>query len=157
MNYLNSSRLFSTFAICTLLLVGCGGDKYASEGEADTDVAEAEANPLAQYAGDWMTESFVGDDTEPALVVLMKATDSYDTWAMRFTHIDDLVPANSVVVDGDSVVSTWGPFPSGLREGIVVESMTAYMKADGDNMSGRAVANYSDGEVVNIRLEAVKQ
>ena len=150
MTILSTVRLFSTTALCMFLLVGCGNKDGA---DAASDVAEL--NPMAIYAGDWMTEAYIGDGAEPALVVLLKGTPNQQNWTMKFTHIDEPVMANSVVLMGDSLVSTWGPFKSGIREGLVVENLKAVMIVDGDMLSGRAEALYSDGSVANnIRLEA---
>ena len=151
MTYLNAVRLFSITTLSLLLLAGCG-EKNNTDYEATAEVEET--NPLADYEGDWMTEAYAGDATEPASVTLLKATSSTDGWSIKFADRDEPVPSNSVVVQGDTVVSEWGPFPSSLREGQTVENMMVYMKVNGDMMSGRATALYSDSAIVHLRMES---
>ena len=151
MTSLNAVRLFSTTTLCMLILAGCG-NKDIEDSEAASSAAEP--NPLAEYVGDWMSEAYVGDAAEPANVALLKATENPETWSMKLPQLDEPIGANSVVVMGDTVVSTWGPFASGIREGLMAQEMTVSMKADGDRMSGRAKAVYSDGAIVNFRLES---
>jgi hypothetical protein len=146
------STLYPILTICIALLtvVGCA-DKNNAANEPMVD-----ANPLAAYAGDWMTEAYVGDAAEPATVVLLKATDDPANWGLKFTHLDDAVMAKSVTMVGDTVVMAMQPFLSSIQEGVMVDAMTSYMKMDGDKITGRARAVYSNGDVVDFRLASEK-
>ena len=140
--------------LCVLFLgaifAGCS-DKTDVSYDATTDEASDES-PYAAYSGEWSTESYSMDSDEPLVTVLMTATDSPDGWSWKFTHIDEPVMANSVAMMGDSVVVEIGPFPSALREGATVETVTSYLLVHGDSISGRFEAVYEGGDELRGRL-----
>lgn len=140
-------------ALCVLfggtMVAGCGGkEDNAPKSDMTSD------SPFAVYAGDWMTEVYSLDGGEPLVATLLKATDSQQGWSMKFTHMDEAVPANTVFLKGDSVVMEIGPYPSALREGATVQSVTSYLHKDGDAMSGRFHAVYDDGAELDGRLSS---
>ncbi|MCH8123580.1 MAG: hypothetical protein IH853_10710 [Bacteroidetes bacterium] len=130
--------------------VGCS-DKTDVSSDATADEVSNES-PYAAYAGDWMTEAYSTDGDELLVAILLTATDSPDGWSWIFTHIDEPVLANSVAMMGDSVVVQIGPFPSALREGVTVESVTSYLLVHGDSISGRFEAVYEGGDELSGRL-----
>ncbi len=140
--------LLAIAVVCTISLTACNRN-------TDTPAAPAPAvstSPYAAYAGDWLTEVYTGDSAEPALVVMIKGSDSADGWSTKFTHLDDPVPSSARIV-GDTLVTESGSFASGLREGRTVETVTSYLHRNGDELTGRFVATYDDGEVVHGRMQ----
>ncbi len=91
---------------------------------------------------------------EPLVVVLVKGTDGPEGWSMKFTHIDTAVPATNVFMKGDSLVMQVGSYPSALRDGATVMSVTSYLHARGDTMSGRFTAVYEGGDILNGRMSS---
>lgn len=100
-----------------------------------------------------MTEVYTPASEEPAIIVLLKGTDSASGWTMKFVHLDDPVGVQASVV-GDTLVATSASYPSGLREGRTVTSVTSYLAVSGDEMSGRFTALYDDGGTVRGRMVA---
>lgn len=145
--------LYHTLALAcltSLLIVGCAdkADNYEAESTAD-------ANPYAGFAGDWMTDVFVGDSEEAAVAVLVKATESSEGWTMKFTHLEEPIDL-SVFMKGDTVVSQSGAYPSALREGATVTEVVVYQHRNGDEMNGRFTATYDDGVVTSGRMKSMR-
>ena len=139
------------FAMCALisafLIMGC-----ANKDSNETMEGHASDNPYAGYAGDWLTEAYVGTSAEPDVVVMLSATDNSEGWAWKFSHMDDAVPSNNIFLKGDTVVTEIGPYPSALRDGMTVTNLVSYIHQHGAEMSGRFVATYSDGSEARGRL-----
>ncbi len=133
-------------AIC----VGCSDKTDASSDETAKEASID--NPYAVYSGDWMTEAYSMQGDELLVAVMLKATDSPDGWSWKFEHIDEPVTANKVTLVGNSVVVQMGPFPSALRAGVTVESVTSYLLVHGDSMSGHFEAVYEGGDELSGRL-----
>ena len=98
-----------------------------------------------------MTEVYTAASDEPAVVVLIKGTDSAEGWTMKFVNVDEPVGLQVSVV-GDSLVTRSASYPSALREGRTVTSVTSYLAVNGDQMSGRFHAAYDDGETLKGRM-----
>ena len=98
-----------------------------------------------------MTEVYTAASDEPAVVVLIKGTDSAEGWTMKFADMDEPIGLQVSVV-GDSLVTRSASYPSALREGRTVTSVTSYFSVNGDQMSGRFHAAYDDGETLKGRM-----
>lgn len=141
-----------TIFVAIFLLAGCGKSDDASSDMSD---APAEGNdPYAAVTGDWLTEGFVGDSEEAAVVVLMSTSGEKENWTWKFTHLDEPLTANNVFLKGDSIVTEIGPYPSALKQGTTVDNLVSYLIVDGQTMTGRWVASYSDGSEARGRLAA---
>ena len=146
------NKVFPILMLSIFLLVAAG----CADKNAGSDETAAEANPYAAWAGDWMAEAYAGESTEPAAVVLLKATDDPTNWSFKFVHLDDPVMAKSVSMVGDTLVMVMEPYASAIRDDETVDVLTSYMKMDGNKLSGRAHASYSSGDQVDFRLMAEK-
>ena len=128
-------------ALSLIAFIGCGGERAVPPAAATA--------PYEAYAGDWVCEAYVGDGTEPVVLILLKAREGANGWTTKFTHVEQPL-ATSVSLRGDSLVTEFGPFPSALREGATVRNVITVMRAQGDEMVGRFVASY-DGDPVPLR------
>ena len=138
-------------AFSGLLLIGCA---KSDEADSSDDMA-ANDNPYAAIAGDWMIEAYAADaeeGAEPLVVTLTKATDSNEGWVTKFPHLDDPVASTNVFMNGDSVVTESASFTSALREGEMVQGVTSYYHFMGDEVHGRFVATYENGDVLRGKL-----
>lgn len=139
-----------TIFIAVILFAACG---KSDDSAAEMSDEPAETNdPYAAMSGDWLTEAFMSDSEEPALVVLLNASGETEDWTWKFTHIDEPLHANNVFLKGDTVVTEIGPYPSALKQGTTVDHLATYSIVNGGTLSGRFVASYSDGSEARGRL-----
>ena len=125
----------------SVLLIGCG---QKAEESATPEPMVEEANPLADYAGEWTLQALTMDGD--LLVELgMMATDSPEGWAMTFDHLSEPVPGSAVEMRGDSAVVDFGPYWSALQDEVMVTTTTVF-KVDGDAVSGSFTAVYTNGD-----------
>ena len=134
-----------TLLCCMALLMACA--------PADED----DTLSLADVAGTWSMQALQQAGDSVIVTMEMTATDSYDGWAIAFAGRDPIT-ARVLAVEGDSIVSEFGPYESALRAGVMVTT-TSVMRLDGDNLVGTFVARYATTEADSIlrgRLQGVR-
>ena len=140
---------FLSAIVIAVLVMGCG---QKAEEQAATEPLVEEANPLADYAGEWALQA-LSMDGDLLVEVGMTATDAPNGWAMNFAHLSEPVPGNEVAVRGDSIVVAFGPYWSALQDQVMVTT-TSVFKVDGDQIDGHFTAVYTSGDpaILNGRL-----
>ncbi|NNF56919.1 MAG: hypothetical protein HKN04_01635 [Rhodothermaceae bacterium] len=137
------------------LVLGCA----QPEEPPVVDMPDEPAQPAApSFAGDWTVQA-MPLDSDSALVELgMTTADNTDGWSMQFDHLDEPVPASSVVIAGDSATVTVGPYSSALRDEVMVTT-TSVIYVNGDDLMGRFSATYDDAEstVLEGRLRGTRR
>jgi hypothetical protein len=114
---------------CMALLAAC-----APADEEDT-------LSLTDLAGTWSIQALQQTGDSVIVTMDMTATDSYDGWTIMFANRDPIA-ARVLAVEGDSIVSEFGPYESALRAEVMVTT-TSVMRLDGDNLVGTFVARYA--------------
>ena len=123
------------------LLIAC-----APSGEQ----AAPAAISLADVAGSWNFETAaIGSDSVLVTSQLM-ATGTTDGWMMMLPNRDP-VPVRILAVDADSIVTEMGPFPSVLREGVMVTTRAVYRLRD-SVLAGRLTAQYAGGGADSVLM-----
>ncbi len=114
---------------CTVIAAACGGREKAVEEQP----AATPAIALADVAGTWTMHAMNAAGDSTLVTAQMVATAGMDGWTYTFAGRDP-VPLRIVAVDGDSIVTEMGPYPSALR--------------DGANVTTRSVLRLQNGELV---------
>jgi hypothetical protein len=131
--------------LCAAVLAGCAKKDNAavdtSTMAATTEVATA-ATPvnLADVAGKWNVRAVPasGTDTTPTNSVIT-ATATTSGWTITFPGRQP-IPMR-VTVDGDSIMTEAGPYPSVRRRGAQVTT-TGVMRLNGGNLVGSTTAHF---------------
>ncbi|NNM07095.1 MAG: hypothetical protein HKO65_18530 [Gemmatimonadetes bacterium] len=71
----------------------------------------------------------------------MTATDGTDGWSITFPDREPIM-AHTVEAAGDSVVVHLGPYPSALRDDVMVSTVTVFRMVDG-SLAGYFTATYA--------------
>jgi hypothetical protein len=139
------------------LLAGCGGVR----GRTTADPARtgaAGAASLASHAGTWVGRSIqAGQDTAVANWRLVSTADT-SGWSVTFLPGSPPLPVRVLVVEGDSVVTEIGPYPSPTRAGVRLVTRTAG-RFRGDRFTGTYTARpvgASDSTALHGRVEATR-
>jgi hypothetical protein len=150
-----------TLLLCVVLLFGCAKSEPPASQSTSTETAGATIS-LADVAGTWDgTVMAAGNDTVLTQIEVT-ATAEPTGWSMTVTNAKDptlksVVPATSVVAEGDSVVVEAGPFPSVLRAGQQVSTHTVY-RLQGGQLVGDILATYpASGETVALHSVATRK
>lgn len=121
-------------AALALVLIGCAGANMHSISQS-------------QWAGTWDVEaSVVGSEGVAAKYVLTIADSG---WHIRFADGSEIRP-RVLTIDGDSVMTQSGPYPSTLRTGVSVVTEGVFRLKNG-KMIGRSVARYSASTADSVR------
>lgn len=160
---------FCHLCCCAAVLAGCARPNTRATGDtaaADTAAtAAAPASPgaagmvsLAQLAGQWNTRTVpeAGPDTTPTTFVMVATADS-SGWSFRFPNREP-VPVRVVAVEGDSVVIEAGPYESVRRQGVQVQTRSAF-RLQGGRLVGGTVARYATSgpdSVLRLRSEGTR-
>jgi len=162
-------RRLAAFACAGALLAGCGravGRTAAAEPPAPAAAARSTAPAPPARAGDaalaragtWVGRSVqAGQDTAVATWRLVATPDTSD-WTVAFLPGSRPLPVRVLAVDGDSVVTEIGPYPSPTRPGVRVVTRTAG-RFQGDRFTGTYEARSlgaGDGAVLRGRVEATR-
>lgn len=139
------------------LVLACSKANDAPNPEAAA-VAVATPAPvdLASLAGTW-TMHTMPDGRDTVITSEITATGTTEGWTMTIAGRAP-VPVR-VQVDGDSIMTETGPFPSVLRPGVMVTTSSVYHLVDG-KLVGTMVARYQGAgadSVMTGRQEATKQ
>jgi len=139
------------------LLLACGTGEEAPR--ADTTAAAVAAPmgvDLASLAGTWTLRT-TPDGQDTVITAELMLTGTTDGWTMTMPGRDP-VPVR-VRVDGDSIMTETGPFPSALRAGATVTTNAVYRVQDG-KLVGTVAAHYEGAaadSVLTGRQEATRQ
>ena len=127
------------------VLAGCASkDDAAVDTTADTAAVTTAPTPtpvnLADVAGKWNMRAVptTGTDTTPTNSVIT-ATATTSGWTITFPGRQP-IPMR-VTVDGDSIMTQAGPYPSARRRGVQVTT-DGVMRLEGGSLVGRTTAHY---------------
>ena len=139
------------------LLLACGkADEAPNADAAAVAVAAAPTVDLGSLAGTWTLRT-TPDGRDTVITSEIAATGTTEGWTMTMPG-QEPVPIR-VRVDGDSILTETGPFPSVLRKGAMVTTSAVYHLQDG-KLVGTLVARYAGGgpdSVLTGRQEATRQ
>ena len=131
--------------LCAAVLAGCAKKDNAavdtSTMAASTPVATAPASVnLADVAGKWNVRAVpaTGTDTTPTNSVIT-ATSTTSGWTITFAGRPPI--PMTVTVDGDSIMTTAGPYQSVRRKGVQVTT-NGVMRLQGGNLVGQTTAHF---------------
>jgi hypothetical protein len=131
--------------LCAAVLAGCAKKDNAavdtSTMAASTPVATAPAPVnLADVAGKWNVRAVpaTGTDTTPTNSVI-NATSTTSGWTITFAGRPPI--PMTVTVDGDSIMTTAGPYQSVRRKGVQVTT-NGVMRLQGGNLVGQTTAHF---------------
>ena len=135
----------TSFAVClsVAVLAGCAKKDNAAVDTMASDTAGTPAAPapinLADVAGRWNVRAVpVSGDTTPTNSVIT-ATANTSGWTITFPG-GKPIPMR-VTVDGDSIMSETGPYPSVRRKGLQVVT-NGVMRLQGGNLVGTSTAHF---------------
>jgi hypothetical protein len=150
-----------TLLLCAVLFLGCAKSEPPASQSTTTETPAMATISLADVAGTWDgTVTAMGNDT--VLVVSeLTATAEPTGWMMKVrnakTPVERVVPAERVVVEGDSIIMETGKFQSVLRPGQEVMTRTVYHLQDG-KLVGTIWATYpASGEMIALRSVATRK
>lgn len=134
----------TSFAVClcVVVLTGCAKKDDAAVDTMASDTAGTPAAApinLADVAGRWNVRAVPATgDTTPTNSVIT-ATGNTSGWTITFPGRAP-VPMR-ITVDGDSIMSEAGPYPSVRRKGVQVIT-NGVMRLQGGNLVGRTTAHF---------------
>lgn len=139
------------------LLLACGQANDAPPADtAALAATQPAAVDLASLAGTWTLRT-TPDSRDTVITSEIVVTGTTDGWTMTMPG-QQPVPVR-VRVDGDSIMTETGPFPSVLRKGAMVTTNAVYRVQDG-KLVGTLVARYDGAgtdSVLTGRQEATRQ
>jgi len=144
-----------TAAICAAILIGCAPADQPAD-EPTTEEMPMAGISLADVAGVWTVRVLneAGDST--LTTYELNATAETMGWMITLQGRDPM--AFPVTVDGDSIMSTVGPFESVLRAGVMVTTESVLRLRDG-MLTGSLIAHYTTtgpDSVLYGRLEGTR-
>lgn len=149
-----------TLAIAALVLVVAACAK--KDAAPDTAAASAAATPPApapltnaDLAGTWEGEGMPMDKDTVVVRFSMMNTTADTGWTMTFAS-GEKARVSNVVIAGDSVTSTAGPFKSQVRRGVTANVSSTFRMKDG-KMVGVTRSTYSNGDTATYRITATKK
>jgi hypothetical protein len=105
---------------------------------------------LADVAGKWTMQVMPENSDSVLLTYELTATADTTGWMIKFPDRPAPLPIASVMVAGDSVVTTVAPYPSVLQPGVQV-STDGVMRLQGGQLVGTTVAHYSVTTADSVR------
>ena len=131
---------------CLIVAVGCAPTENQETPEAGMPEAAAPpATSLADFAGTWSMRALNVAGDSVLIAYEMTATAGTEGWTVTFPDREP-IPAHIMEAAGDSVVIHLGPYPSALRDEVMVSTVTVSRIVDG-RMMGYFTATYdTDGE-----------
>jgi ketosteroid isomerase-like protein len=117
--------------------------------------APAPVITLGDLAGTWEGQIMAMDKDSVVTTATLINTATMDGWSMKLPN--GAAPAVKVVtVEGDSVVTTAGPFASVLRKGQQVSTHSIMHMKDG-KLVGVIHAKYPNGDTATLRITATRK
>lgn len=137
------------------LLLACGKAAEAPPADASMGGDAPAGVDLASLAGTWTLHT-TPDGRDTVITSEIMATGTTEGWTMTMAGREP-VPVR-VRVEGDSILTETGPFPSVLREGVMVTTSAVYHVVDG-RLVGTLVARYEGAadSVMTGKQEATRQ
>ena len=131
---------------CLAAVVGCGGprDKAAEEQPVTPTIS------LADVAGTWTMHAMNAAGDSTLVTAQMVATAGTDGWLFTFTGRDP-VPVRVIAVDGDSIVTEMGPYPSALRENVSVTTRSV-LRLQNAELVGTFAAHYATSAADSVLM-----
>lgn len=142
-----------TTAGCAILLAACTGGGEQAESEMADAAAMPAAISLADVAGNWDVQTLAAASDSVIVQYQLTATDNMDGWTITLPEREPM-PLRVLAVEGDSIVTEVGPFPSVLREGVMVTARSVSRLQEG-RMTGTVTAHYQTtgaDSVVTMRM-----
>ena len=143
---------------CVVAAAACSkpDSNPADSPAAATPAAETPAGAMAapvrmsDVAGTWnfVGKNEAGDST--LVTYVFTATADSSGWSIKFPDMATAVPVRVVAVEGDSVVTDAGPFPSQLRKGVQVRTHSV-MRLQNGTLVGMTTARYSVSTADSVR------
>jgi len=134
-------RRFSALLIAAGL-IACGGDAYDDVDGMAAGIA------LADVAGTWNLTGTLATEEATVIEYSVVATDSETGWLLNLPDRDP-IEIRIVAIDGDSIVGESGPFPSILREGVLVTTRTV-LRLHGEVLVGTLDAIYDTDPIQTV-------
>jgi hypothetical protein len=124
-----------TAGLIGLLALACSkpADQPVDQATVESPAVAEEAAPapsLAAFAGNWDVKATVKEGKGKPVGYTLTASDTRDGWTVTFPGREP-VPMRVVAVEGDSVVTEGGPFESGIRKGVQVNTRSVTRIVDG--------------------------
>ena len=148
-------------ALAMLAIVSACARKEQPAPAADAAPPAAAPAPatlaISDVTGSWaMVTRREGSDSVLVRFTLTAWSDT-SGWSLNFPN-RPAVPSRVTLVDGDSITTVAGPYPSNLRKGVDVMTETVLRK-QGDKLVGRTIATYSKGpdSVLVLVTEGTRQ
>lgn len=141
-------------ALSAALLAGCA--------KPEAPPAEPPAPPpaptlnLADLAGTWNMKTMAEGSDSALVTYTMTLTGTTDGWTINFPGRDPM--PMTVMVSGDSVMTSVAPYQSVLRKGVQVSTSSVVRLVDG-KLVGTSIARYATtaaDSVVRLRMEGTK-
>ena len=146
-------RRFALFC-CAAALAGCGKSEVQTAKDTTAMAPAASESPagisLADVAGKWKLRT---TDEAGGTAVESGLTATADTTGWTLTRPDGKTfPVRVVAVEGDSIMTEAGPYPSAVRKGVEVRTRMVLRLKD-DKLAGTTEATYhvSGGDSVAQR------
>ena len=131
--------------LAILLFIALLAGYSRTDEQPTADAPDVSGSESVSFAGDWLLQALPMEGDSVLVEVKTTATDTPEGWSMELDHLDEPIPATSVVIAGDSATAAYGPFLNVLREGVMV-SITTVVYVYGDEMIGHFTATYEEGE-----------
>jgi len=143
---------------CAVLLLACGGSETPPPDTAAAVPAPAPAPTisLADVAGKWT--QVTRRENSDSVLVTSEVVATADTTGWTITLPGRKPEPVRVRVDGDSIMTSAGPYASVLRKGAQVTT-EGVVRLQGGKMVGTTIARYTGGgadSVVRFRTEATR-
>jgi hypothetical protein len=125
----------------------------------DSTAAVAAAPAPASHVGKWAVNVMPQDKDTVVASYVLETTDSQDGWKLTFPNAEPL-DVRVITMNGDSIVTDVGPFPSQVRKGEKVNVVRSTWRVNGDKLSGLATVHYdrkAADSVSVLRLEGTRQ
>jgi hypothetical protein len=138
---------------CSVLLIACA--QQDQQAESESAPATPAAISLADVAGTWNMETAAMESDSILVTSQLVATATTEGWTLNLPGRDP-VPVRVLSVGGDSIVTEMGPFPSVLREGVMVTTYSVSRLRD-SLMIGTLTARYEGAgadSVATLRTRA---
>jgi hypothetical protein len=130
-----------------VMLIACAPSAEQAGEAADTTAAVPAALSAADLAGTWTVETMPLGADSVLVTSHLVANSTTDGWMLHIPGRDS-IPVR-VAMDADSVIMDMGPFPSVLREGVMVSTRNVARLQNG-MLTGMMSATYAGGAADSV-------